>query len=139
MQEENKKNIKKDIQAIQTLKLENKHLEEIIEEEKCERLKQIRENEKIKDALKREQAERVEGNKDLFEIEERLKLAEKQMTESEKARLSLSNDLQTIQNTVGTFFKRVKETEELFEICSNFLQKNGVLANSFISENNIFE
>jgi hypothetical protein len=102
-------------------------------------LKLIKENEKLKEALKREQAERVESNKDLMELEERLKLSEKQVKESEKTRLTLAMDLQLLQNNITIFFKKLKETEELFEICATFLQKNGILASSFLStENDLF-
>lgn len=29
----------------------------------------------------------------------------------------------------------MKETEEIYEMCANFLQQNGILASSFLSDN----
>ncbi len=98
-----------------------------------------KENEKLKEALIQEQNEKIARTKDSIELEERLKLVDKQMTESEEVRQKLVQDIQTLQNSYAKILRKMKETEEVSEMCTSFLQQNGILASSFLSStDNIF-
>ena len=99
-----------------------------------------KENEKLKEALIQEQNEKIERTKDSIELEERLKIVEKQMEESTESRLKLTSEINNLQGNYSKVLKKIKDTEEIYEMCANFLQQNGILASSFLSasENNIF-
>ena len=101
-------------------------------------MKLIKEKEKLKEALRREQSERIEGSKDLMELEERLKFGEKQMTEAQEARIAMKTQLQNQHSLINSLSKKMAENEELIQICATFLQRNGVLSNSFLSEEELY-
>eukprot|EP01022_Parablepharisma_sp_SALTPOND_P018689 TRINITY_DN3095_c0_g1_i1.p7 TRINITY_DN3095_c0_g1~~TRINITY_DN3095_c0_g1_i1.p7 ORF type:complete len:225 (-),score=56.29 TRINITY_DN3095_c0_g1_i1:1151-1825(-) len=103
-------------------------------------LKLEKENEKLKEALIQEQNEKIARTKDSIELEERLKIVEKQMEESSDSRIKLTKEIAALQGSYSKILKKMKETEEIYEMCANFLQQNGILASSFLSaSDNIFQ
>jgi len=93
-----------------------------------------RDFERIKEALKREQMSKLDQSKDVIQLETRLKIAEDQISEYAKTQTKLEREIAGLQDNLKGFTLKMKESEELFELCSGFLQQNGLLASSFLSE-----
>jgi septal ring factor EnvC (AmiA/AmiB activator) len=93
-----------------------------------------KENEKLKESLRMEQEARLEQTKDLMELETRLKTGEDEVIKSQEERYQLSMDIGTISKNQTELFSKIKESEEFLDICVAFLQKNGLLASSFLSD-----
>ena len=92
------------------------------------------ENKLLKEAIEREQNERLQQSRDMSELIEKLKLTEVQMHTSEDIRYKLSIDIQTLQLSIQRLTKKLNANSLICEMCTDFLQKNGVLATSFLSE-----
>ena len=69
-----------------------------------------------------------------MELEARLKTAEMEAQKSQEERLSLEEQIGDMQKTQNELLSKIRETQEFLEITTTFLQKNGLLASSFISD-----
>ena len=86
-----------------------------------------------------EQNNEIKKTKDSIELEERLNILEEQIKEHSLSRARLMKEISSLQNNYSKIVKRMKESEEIYEMWSNFLQQNGVLASSFLSSSdNVF-
>jgi hypothetical protein len=69
-----------------------------------------------------------------LELEARLKTAEMEAQKSQEERVSLEEQIGDMQKTQNELLSKIRETQEFLEITTTFLQKNGLLASSFISD-----
>ena len=69
-----------------------------------------------------------------MELEARLKTAEMEAQKSQEERVSLEEQIGDMQKTQNELLSKIRETQEFLEITTTFLQKNGLLASSFISD-----
>ena len=69
-----------------------------------------------------------------MELEARLKTAEMEAQKSQEERVSLEEQIDDMQKTQNELLSKIRETQEFLEITTTFLQKNGLLASSFISD-----
>jgi len=92
------------------------------------------EKETLKKAIKQEQEALLELKKDRMELETRLKTAEDENRKSAEIRGQLQSDLRNLKKSQNELLNKIKESQEFVEMCATFLQKNGLLVNSFISE-----
>ena len=73
-------------------------------------------------------------------LEARLKSAESECLKAEGEKANVEREMQVLRGAQDQLLSKIKESQEFMEICSTFLQKNGLMANtSFISENNFDE
>ncbi len=59
-------------------------------------------------------------------LQEKLRTTEKQMEECEDTKYRLSVDIQTLQLNTQRLNQRIKEGNEMYELCAGFLKKNGI-------------
>jgi hypothetical protein len=69
-----------------------------------------------------------------LELEARLKTAEMEAQKSQEERISLEEQIVDMKKTQNELLSKIRETQEFLEITTTFLQKNGLLASSFISD-----
>lgn len=69
-----------------------------------------------------------------MELEARFKTAEEEARKSQEERVNLESDLKNLRKSQNELLSKIKESQEFLEVCMTFLQKNGLLATSFISE-----
>ncbi len=105
-----------------------------IEQGDKELIKLTKENEKLKEALKQEQTERLDQGKDIMELETRLKIALEQVDESERTRGMLNTEIGRMDRHLTLMGSKLKDSEEIVELCHKFLQQNGIAVSSFISD-----
>ena len=74
----------------------------------------------------------------MMELEERLKFGEKQMKEAEETRQVMNSQLGSQKQMIHALSKKLSDNEELIQLCTTFLQRNGILATSFLSEEEMF-
>lgn len=63
-----------------------------------------------------------------------MKTAEMEAQKSQEERVSLEEQIGDMQKTQNELLSKIRETQEFLEITTTFLQKNGLLASSFISD-----
>lgn len=88
----------------------------------------------MKRAVRLEQEQRLDHKKDKLELEARLKTAEEEARKSQEERVNLESDLRNLRKSQNELLSKIKESQEFLEVCMTFLQKNGLLATSFLSE-----
>ena len=64
----------------------------------------------------------------------RLKTAENEAQKSKEERLNLEYQIKDMKKSQNELMAKIRESQEFLEVCTTFLQKNGLLATSFISE-----
>ena len=69
-----------------------------------------------------------------MELEARLKTAEAEAQKSNEERVNLEEQIADMKKTQNELLSKVRDTQEFLEITTTFLQKNGLLASSFISD-----
>ena len=69
-------------------------------------------------------------------LEARLKSAEEESIKCQSEKNNLERQLQDLKISQDQLISKIKESQEFLEVCTTFLQKNGLLTNtSFMSEN----
>ena len=81
-----------------------------------------------------EQSTRIEKKKHKLELEARLKTAELEAQKSQEERMNLEDQIVDMKKTQNSLLSKIRETQEFLEVTTTFLQKNGLLASSFISD-----
>ncbi len=69
-----------------------------------------------------------------MELEARLKTAEAEAQKSNEERVNLEEQIADMKKTQNELLSKIRDTQEFLEITTTFLQKNGLLASSFISD-----
>jgi hypothetical protein len=69
-----------------------------------------------------------------LELEARLKTAEAEAQKSNEERVNLEEQIADMKKTQNELLSKIRDTQEFLEITTTFLQKNGLLASSFISD-----
>ena len=69
-----------------------------------------------------------------MELEARLKTAEAEAQKSNEERINLEEQIADMKKTQNELLSKIRDTQEFLEITTTFLQKNGLLASSFISD-----
>jgi hypothetical protein len=69
-----------------------------------------------------------------LELEARLKTAEAEAQKSNEERINLEEQIADMKKTQNELLSKIRDTQEFLEITTTFLQKNGLLASSFISD-----
>lgn len=77
--------------------------------------------------------------KELLTLEARLNSTESELLKCQNEKVNLQNEISTLRQAQTQLVSKIKESQEFLEICSAFLQKNGLMANtSFLSDANHF-
>ena len=84
-----------------------------------------------------EQQSRIEKKKHKLELEARLKTAESEAQKSQEERLNLEQQIKDMRRTQNELLSKIRESQEFLDVCTTFLQKNGLLATSFISDDGL--
>ena len=69
-----------------------------------------------------------------MELETWLKSAEEEITKSQQERYQLSLDIDRTSTNQTELLLKIKESEDVMNTCVQFLEKNGLLATSFMTE-----
>lgn len=111
-----------------------RRLEKSLEDKRKEVITLQEENNRLKESVQSEQEARVKQFKDTMELEIRLKSFEDEVTKSQQERYQLALDLDRLSTSQTEMFSKVKESEEILNTCVSFLEKNGLIQTSFLSE-----
>ena len=84
--------------------------------------------------IQADQQTKIDKKKDKYELEARLKTAELEAHKSKEERESLERQIAEMRKTQNELLSKIRESQEFLEVCTTFLQKNGLLATSFISD-----
>ena len=96
------------------------------------------EKEGIYKALQHEQDKLLEKGKDKLELEVRLNAAEGEAKKNQELRYNLEQELTQVKKSQCELLSKMKESQDLLDLCASFLQKNGLLSTSFLSEEENF-
>lgn len=151
-QQNNNESDKSGIQDSSTFKLEGKgpeeeqtlekigsmdnyrRLERDLEEKRRELITMQEENRLLRESVQAEQEARVKQYKDTMELEIRIKSFEDEAIKSQQDRYQLAYDLDRLSSSQTELYSKVKESEEILNTCVTFLEKNGLIQTSFLSE-----
>jgi len=92
------------------------------------------ENNILKELIQKEQEARVKQFKDTMELEIRIKSFEDEVAKNQQERYQLVLDLDRLTNNQTKLFSEIKESEEILNTWVAFLEKNGLIQTSFLSE-----
>eukprot|EP00347_Sterkiella_histriomuscorum_P014433 403360879 len=92
------------------------------------------EKESFKLQISYDQQKQIEKKRDKYELDVRLKAAEKEAQKGREERVSLENQIRELKKQQGELLSKIRESQEFLDVCTTFLQKNGLLASSFISD-----
>jgi predicted nuclease with TOPRIM domain len=81
-----------------------------------------------------EQQSKIEKKKHKLELEARLRTAELEAQKSMEERQNLEGQIKDMKKTQSELLSKIRESQEFLDVCTSFLQKNGLLATSFISD-----
>lgn len=111
-----------------------RRLEKSLEDKRRELITAQEENNRLKESVQIEQEARVKQYKDTIELEIRLKSFEDEVIKSQQERYQLALDLDRLSGHQTELFSKIKESEEILNTWVAFLEKNGLIQTSFLSE-----
>ena len=111
-----------------------RRLEKAYEEIRKEQLTLQEENKFLQESVQTEQEARVKQYKSAMELEIQLKLYEDELIKSQQDRYQLAYDLDRLSTHQNELISKIKESEEIFNTWVAFLEKNGLIQSSFLSD-----
>ena len=73
--------------------------------------------------------------KDLMIIEARLKNTQQEVQKAATEKANMEKQITDLSQTQNQLVSKIKESQEFMDICTRFMQKNGLMVNtSFISD-----
>jgi hypothetical protein len=99
---------------------------------RCRHLEQ--EKQALMKQIQYDQQTKIEKKKHKLELEARLKTAEMEAAKSAEERQNLEAQIKDMKRTQNELLSKIRESQEFLDVCTTFLQKNGLLASSFISD-----
>ena len=84
--------------------------------------------------IQNEQLSRIEKHKHKLELEARLRTAEMEAQKGARERQQLEEQINELRLQQNDLLSKIRESQEFVDVCSAFLQRNGLLASSFLSE-----
>ena len=91
-------------------------------------------NKFLQETIQSEQDARVKQYKDSMELEIQLKVYEDELIKSQQDRYNLASDLDRLSTHQNELISKIKESEEIFNTWVAFLEKNGLIQSSFLSD-----
>eukprot|EP00347_Sterkiella_histriomuscorum_P024415 403331194 len=99
------------------------------------RIKQLEfERDNLMKQIQHEQLNRIEKQKHKLELEARLKTAEIEAQKSYEERQVLERQIKDLRRGQNELMHKIRESQEFMDVCNSFLQRNGLLASSFTSD-----
>ncbi|CAI2373306.1 unnamed protein product [Moneuplotes crassus] len=95
------------------------------------------ENTCLKELIKKEQDEKIRQFKDSMELAIRIQSFEEEVAKSQQERYQLALDLDKISGKMKDLYAKIKESDEICNTCVSFLEKNGLIQTSFISDDGV--
>ncbi|CDW90324.1 UNKNOWN [Stylonychia lemnae] len=92
------------------------------------------EKENLMRQIQLEQYNRIEKQKHKLELEARLKTAEIEAQKSMEERQILERSIKDLKRGQNDLLHKIRESQEFLDVCTSFLQRNGLMASSFISD-----